>query len=217
MLNYENIEKYRESNRIEAKKATGGLPHSIWETYSAFANTLGGVILLGVREDRDRSFHAEGLKDPEGMIREFWELINSKKIANKNILERDDIKTFENGDKRMIAITVPRAKRSEMPIYIFDNIWSGTHRRSGDGDYRCSKEEIEQMLRLAKMDIAPADSALVDMLTAKGELEVEEAALVLFVDEKTAKARLERLVALEIAEKDGNVYKLKPSKLLEED
>ena len=209
MLNYEKIEEYRENNRIEAKKATGGLPHSIWETYSAFANTLGGVILLGVREDRDRSFHAEGLRDPEGMIREFWELINSKKIASRNILTPDDIKIFENDGKRMIAITVPRAKRTEMPIYIFDNMMSGTHRRSGDGDYHCTREEIEQMLRLARLDISPADSPLADMLIAKGKLDVEEAALVLYVDEKSAKARLERLVALGIAEKDGNIYKLK--------
>ena len=209
MLNYDKIEEYRENNRIEAKKATGGLPHSIWETYSAFANTLGGVILLGVREDRDRSFHAEGLRDPEGMIREFWELISSKKIASRNILTPDDIKIFENDGKRMIAITVPRAKRTEMPIYIFDNMMSGTHRRSGDGDYHCTREEIEQMLRLAKLDISPADSPLADMLIAKGELDVEEAALVLYVDEKSAKARLERLVALGIAEKDGNAYKLK--------
>ena len=209
MLNYDKIEEYRENNRIEAKKATGGLPHSIWETYSAFANTLGGVILLGVREDRDRSFHAEGLRDPEGMIREFWELISSKKIASRNILTPDDIKIFENDGKRMIAITVPRAKRTEMPIYIFDNMMSGTHRRSGDGDYHCTREEIEQMLRLAKLDVPPADSPLADMLIAKGKLDVEEAALVLYVDEKTAKARLERLVALNIAEKDGNAYKLK--------
>ena len=209
MLNYDKIEEYRENNRIEAKKATGGLPHSIWETYSAFANTLGGVILLGVREDRDRSFHAEGLRDPEGMIREFWELINSKKVASKNILTPENIKIFENDGKRMIAITVPRAKRTEMPIYIFDNMMSGTHRRSGDGDYHCTREEIEQMLRLAKLDISPADSPLADMLIAKGKLDVEEAALVLYVDEKSAKARLERLVALGIATKDGNAYKLK--------
>ena len=36
MFDYGNLDKYKEGNRLEAKKSTGGLPRSIWATYSAF-------------------------------------------------------------------------------------------------------------------------------------------------------------------------------------
>ncbi len=36
---------------LECKRAKAEVPKSVWATYSAFANTIGGLILLGVDED----------------------------------------------------------------------------------------------------------------------------------------------------------------------
>ncbi|RZK14631.1 MAG: ATP-binding protein [Hymenobacter sp.] len=49
-----------EGSEIEYKTAKGGFPASFWDTYSAFANTEGGLIVLGVREV-DNQFIPEGL------------------------------------------------------------------------------------------------------------------------------------------------------------
>ena len=59
MVNIEtlgDIATLRESSEVECKLAQGRdgkgkLPEDIWESYSAFANTDGGDILLGLRED----------------------------------------------------------------------------------------------------------------------------------------------------------------------
>lgn len=65
------IPRMREHNRLEAKRAKGGLPHSIWETYSSFANTDGGVILLGVSENPDHSLSITGVDDAYKMVQDF--------------------------------------------------------------------------------------------------------------------------------------------------
>ena len=46
------FDQYREDNRLEVKIASGGLPNSLWETYSSMANCYGGVIILGVIENK---------------------------------------------------------------------------------------------------------------------------------------------------------------------
>ena len=37
-----------ESVIMECKRAKTEVPKSVWETYSAFANTIGSVIILGI-------------------------------------------------------------------------------------------------------------------------------------------------------------------------
>ncbi len=146
MLDFSRLKQYRENNRIEAKKALGGLPKSIWETYSAFANTLGGVILLGVIETADKTFHSVNLPDPGSLIREFWRIINDPLKVSANILPKKDVYVEEVNGDRIIVIKVPRADRADKPVYV-DNDPRNTYRRSGEGDYRCTYEEYQAMVR----------------------------------------------------------------------
>lgn len=106
MIDLNRLKSYKENNRIEAKKALGGLPHSLWETYSAFANTLGGIILLGVEEQKDRSFLVHDLPDPQRLIDEFFSIISQKKYISNNILNREQVRIETLNGKRIVAIKV---------------------------------------------------------------------------------------------------------------
>ena len=43
--------KYGERITLECKDSRNEISKSVWETYSAFANTNGGILLLGVYEN----------------------------------------------------------------------------------------------------------------------------------------------------------------------
>ena len=127
MIDFDNLEQYKENNRLEVKKAKGGLPNSIWETYSSFANTLGGTILLGVCEKADKSFEIVGLNDAERILTDFWNTINNQSKVNINILSSKDVEIITIDNKDVIAISVPRAQRADKPIYINGNPLTGTY------------------------------------------------------------------------------------------
>ena len=75
---------------LECKKAKAEVPKSIWQTYSAFANTIGGMILLGVDEnmqekDIQKRYQIIGVDEPRKIVTDFWNTLNSDKV-NENIL-----------------------------------------------------------------------------------------------------------------------------------
>ena len=142
-----SFDKYRENNRLEVKKASGGLPNSLWDTYSSFANSYGGVILLGVIENDDGSFKTTGLKDFNKLKKDFWNTINNSSKTSINLLTDDDIESYEvNGDV-ILAIYIPKASRQDKPVFINGDMFKGTFRRNNEGDYRCAKNEVLAMLR----------------------------------------------------------------------
>jgi len=150
-IDFENLEEYKENNRLEAKRALGGLPHSIWETYSAFANTLGGVILLGVEEKNDHTFQPVDLPNPQLLIDEFWEIINDQKLVSANILGDEDVYILKVKGRHIIVIQVPCASDVDRPVYVEGNPFHAYY-RSGDGDYLFSKEEIQRMVCEASLE-----------------------------------------------------------------
>jgi len=146
MIDFHKLTEHKENSRLEAKLAAGGLPRSIWETYSAFANTNGGVILLGVEESPDKSLHVAGVKNPEKIVADFWNTAHNRKKVSINILSDNHVKIIPADGKEIVSITVPKASRAEKPVYLNDHI-ENAYRRSGEGDYRCTKEEVLAMLR----------------------------------------------------------------------
>lgn len=141
------LAEYKEDNRIEAKRAQGGLPRSLWETYSSFANTLGGVILLGVAEAEDKSLFSVPLFDPQELVDEFWLMVNDSSVVSSNILHPEDVQILRSGGNSIIAIFVPRAPFRQRPVYTGKDPFTGTYTRRGEGDWRCPRHEVEAMLQ----------------------------------------------------------------------
>lgn len=160
MIDLHNIARYHENNRIEAKKAAGGFPRSLWETYSAFANTIGGLILLGVEESRDKQLRVTGIPDPQGYQATVWQTVNDPAQVSANILEPEDVAVHTIDGKAVLVISVPRADRRQRPVYIGDSPFTGSYRRDGEGDYHCSANEVRAMLR--DREDAPADRAVLE-------------------------------------------------------
>ena len=136
----------KENHERECKLAAGGLPESIWETYSSFANTNGGTILLGIREYRD-SFTVEGLTDKQIVKyqKDFWSTLNDRNKVSKNILLNHHVRPVIVREKKILRIDVPAADRHDKPVYIGTDPMKGTYKRDYEGDFLCAEEAVRAM------------------------------------------------------------------------
>ena len=150
---------WTEYEELEFKSARGGLPRSLWETYSAMANTHGGVILLGVEDDGTVS----GVDDAARLKKAFWDTINNRGKVNVNLLAGDDVAAVSHDAKTLLAIRVPQATRYNRPVFLGQNPLTGTFRRNFEGDYRCTEQEVGRML--SDRSEEPADSHILELFT----------------------------------------------------
>ena len=136
----------KEGMEIEFKEASDALPRSIWETVSAFANTNGGEIILGVSE-RNHAFSLDGVSNAEKMESDFWCTIrNRKKISPFSIgTQAFEIIELGNG-RKAVRISIPQASFSEIPVYLNGDIRQ-TYIRRGEGDFLVNEEELKTLIR----------------------------------------------------------------------
>jgi len=151
-----------ETEAVEFKLAKGGVPASFWESYSAFANTDGGVIILGVKED-DGKHSVVGVTNANKLVADVWNAANNPQRVSANVLFNHQVYKVDVDGKALVIVEVPRAERTERPVYVGSDVFRGTYRRNGEGDYHCSQEAVEAMIR----DKCPetADTCLMEDMT----------------------------------------------------
>ena len=143
--------QYGERISLECKDSRNEISKSVWETYSAFANTCGGIILLGVKENMsetniEKRFTFVDMKNPAARLKEFWDTINSNKVS-ANILLDENVGICEVDGHSVMWIDVPQADYRYKPVYINENPMKGSYKRNHEGDYHCTEEEVKSMLR----------------------------------------------------------------------
>lgn len=146
----EDILALKEDYDVEFKKALGKdgkgkLPDDFFETYSAMANSYGGSVFLGIKEV-DNGIEVAGIKEPEPIKKDLFDILNNKQKISANILKDDDVKILQFDDAYVIKIHIPQATRQQKPVYKGQNPLQGTYTRQYEGDYKCDTEYIKRML-----------------------------------------------------------------------
>lgn len=135
-----------ETFSVECKLAKREIPGTFWESFSAFANSDGGVIFLGVREE-NHEFTVEGVEDARKIVTDFWNMVHSPNKVSAEVVFERNVQIVNCGGKNIVVVEVPRAERQDRPVYVGEDVFRGTFRRNGEGDYRCSREAVKAMIR----------------------------------------------------------------------
>ncbi len=124
---------------FEVKEAKAGLPKSSWETVSAFSNTSGGWLVLGIKQ-KGKRFEIQGLTNPEKTEQDFLNTFRGDKF-NVQISTKQE--KYNIVGKPLLAFYIPASNKK--PVYFISRINTFIH--GGSADHRATKEEVDTMYR----------------------------------------------------------------------
>ncbi|MDD4126528.1 MAG: putative DNA binding domain-containing protein [Methanomicrobium sp.] len=132
-----------EWNDLEFKKGQRGVPAETYKTVSAFANTKGGWIIFGIK-DENGNLEPVGVLDVDSVQNDFLGVLRSKTKFNHVITCEEELFSLE--DKDILAFFIPESPRNKKPVFLNGN-WSECYIRSGGCSQKCTEEEIKRFVR----------------------------------------------------------------------
>lgn len=133
-----------EWNDFEIKEAMGGLPKSMWETVSAFSNTDGGWIVLGVKEKKANggsTYIIQGVPAPEKMEQDILTILRSRSKFSAPISVIAKKYTVEG--KTILAFEIPLSPHRPVSIKSSGDVYI----RTGSGDVIANDLEVDAITR----------------------------------------------------------------------
>ncbi len=146
-----DLQLLRESVELECKLAVGrdgkgALPEDFWPTYSSFANTDGGVVVLGVRE-KQGEFSIQGIVNVAKVRKELFDGLSNRQKISVNLLTDAQVREVVLDGATILVVEIPRASRKQRPVHLTTNPLTGnTYRRLNEGDRPLPDEEVKRML-----------------------------------------------------------------------
>ncbi len=146
----QDIALLKESEDLECKKAAGcdgkgALPKDFWETYSAMANTNGGIVLLGIKETK-KGFEIHSIDNTESICKQLVDIANNRQKVSVNLMSNDSFKVIEIENQKIIQISIPRASRLERPVFLNNTPFGNTYRRMHEADQLVSDDVVKRYL-----------------------------------------------------------------------
>lgn len=124
---------------FEVKTAKSEIPKTSWETVSAFSNTAGGWLVLGIKQN-GKMFLVQGVDNAERIEQNFTTTLRGEKFNQKII---PICKKYTIDNKIVLAFYIPLAERK--PIYF--NTPKNSFLRTASGDQRLTSEEVDALYR----------------------------------------------------------------------